>query len=497
MEERNTSKKDLTALRRPIGVSLQEVMRAIDANGFGIVLLEEGEAVAGILTDGDVRRALLGGANLADSCQPYMRRDFTFGRSDAPRASNVALMSVRVTQLPILDADRRLIDLISWKDIWRIPLTSPSFDGNEMQYVQDCVSSGWISSQGDYIPRFEEATRTFLDVDHAWAVTSGTMALQLAVQALDIGFGDEVIVPNFTFGASANAVMQRGATPVFVDVEAHSWTLDPARIEAAVTPRTKAIMPVHIYGQPCDMEAIMDIARRHRLRVIEDVAEAMGAEAYGRKLGSWGDVGCFSFFANKIITTGEGGLVTTNDSALSERLRILRDHGMQPQRRYWHIEAGTNGRMTNLQAAIGVAQMERISQFLSHRDQIMATYDRELADIPGIIPHKTTNWARRVCWLYSIQVDAEQFGLDRDGLLKRLGANGIECRPVFAPLHEQPAYGCEKTASCPVSVELGETAMSLPTGNDIPLVEVSRVAAVIRSLSRSDAARGVSTSVAT
>ena len=279
--------------------------------------------------------------------------------------------------------------------------------------------------------------------------------------------------------------MQRGAKPVFVDIDYDTWTLDPEKIEAAITPRTKAIMPVHIYGQPCDMEAIMDIARRHNLRVIEDVAEALGAEAYGRKVGTWGDVGCFSFFANKIITTGEGGLVTTNDPALSRRLRMLRDHGMEPERRYWHLEAGTNGRMTNLQAAIGVAQMERIPQFLSHRDQIMATYDKELAGIPGITAHKTTNWARRICWLYSIRVNEEQFGLDRDTLLRRLSAEGIECRAVFSPLHVQPAYGYESPTSCPISVELGATGMSLPTGNDIPLVEVLRVAGAIRSWSRS------------
>jgi perosamine synthetase len=484
MENANVPRKDLAAFVRPCDVSLQEAMRTIDANGCGIVVFVEGEVVKGILTDGDVRRALLGGARLSDSCRTHMKTDFTVGLSSSPRAVNIGLMSRRVSQLPIVDAAGRLVDLISWKDIWRIPLASPSFDGNEMQYVQDCISSGWISSQGDYIPRFEEATKQFLGAGHAWAVTSGTMALQLAVQALDIGFGDEVIIPNFTFGASANAVMQRGARPVFVDVDPDTWTLDPNKIEAAITPQTKAIMPVHIYGQPCDMEAIMDIARRRGLRVIEDVAEALGAEAYGRKVGTWGDVGCFSFFANKIITTGEGGLVTANDPALSHRLRILRDHGMEPHRRYWHSEAGTNGRMTNLQAAIGLAQMERVSQFLSHRDQIMATYDTELAGIPGIVPHRTTNWARRVCWLYSITVNADTFGLDRDTLLKRLSAEGIECRPVFEPLDVQPAYQYKAPAPFPVSVALGNRGMSLPTGNDIPLAEVRRVAGAVRAWSR-------------
>lgn len=489
MENATVLSKDLTAFVCSCDVSLQEAMRTIDANGFGIAIFVEDEIVKGILTDGDIRRALLGGAQLSDPCRKHVKTDFTVGRSSSQRAVNIGLMSRRVTQLPIVDGSGRLVDLISWKDIWRIPLTSPSFDGNEMRYVQDCISSGWISSQGDYIPRFEETSRAFLGAKHAWAVTSGTMALQLGVQALDIGHGDEVIVPNFTFGASANAVMQRGARPVFVDVDPDTWTLDPERIEAAITARTKAIMPVHIYGQPCDMEAITAIARRYGLRVIEDVAEALGAEAYGRKLGTWGDVGCFSFFANKVITTGEGGLVTTNDPALSYRLRILRDHGMEPHLRYWHREAGTNGRMTNLQAAIGLAQMERISQFLSHRDQIMAIYDRELAGIPGIVSHKTTNWARRICWLYSITVDADEFGLDRDTLVNRLSAEGIECRPVFAPLNAQPAYQYKAPTPFPVSVRLGNTGMSLPTGNDIPLAEVHRVAGAIRAWSRSATAQ--------
>lgn len=492
MEKVDGAGKDLAALVRPCDVTLHEAMQAIDANGYGIVVLADDKAVEGILTDGDVRRALLAGAQLSDSSRIHMRRDFTVGSSTQPRSANVALMSRRVSQLPILDVAGELVDLISWKDIWQLPLASPSFDGNEMQYVQDCITTGWISSQGSYIPRFEEASRAFLGAGHAWAVTSGTMALQLAVQALDIGVGDEVIVPNFTFGASANAVMQRGATPVFVDVNADNWTLDTAKVEAAVTPRTKAIMPVHIYGQPCDMEAIMEIARRHGLRVIEDVAEALGAEAYGRKVGTWGDIGCFSFFANKIITTGEGGLVSTNDPVLSNRLKMLRDHGMEAHRRYWHLEAGTNGRMTNLQAAIGLAQMERISQFLSHRDQIMATYDRELAGIPGITAHQTTNWARRVCWLYSIKVDPDRFGLDRDTLLRRLKAEGIECRAVFSPLDVQPAYGYAGPTSCPISVELANTGMSLPTGNDIPLVEVVRVAKAIRSWSLPTVSRTVS-----
>jgi perosamine synthetase len=255
------------------------------------------------MTDGDVRRAILRGASQGDSCVDFMNTNFTSGRVDASRNDNLRLMSERVTFLPLLDREGRLVSYISWRDMWSVPLVAPALSGNELKYVSECITSGWVSSQGSFVGRFEVAMQQYVGSRFALSTANGTLALQLAIQGLGIGPGDEVIVPDFTFGASANAVMQCGASPVFADIDPNTWTLDPTAVESLISDRTRAIMPVHIYGHPCDMDPLIEIARQHRLRVIEDCAEAVGAAYKGQPVGSIGDVGCFRFFANKIITT--------------------------------------------------------------------------------------------------------------------------------------------------------------------------------------------------
>jgi perosamine synthetase len=464
---------------------LRDVLGLFNVNGVGVVFIaDQNQILKGVMTDGDIRRALLAGAGLDDPCAAYLRKGFTAGNVAAARNENLALMSRKILHLPLVDSDGRLVDYLSWRDLWHVPLVSPSLSGNELQYVEECISTGWISSQGPFIQRFETMTRDFIGARFALSTSNGTLSLQLALQALDVGHGDEVIVPDITFGASANAVIQRGAVPVFADVDPFTWTLDPACLEALITPRTKAIMPVHIYGHACDMDPIMEVARRHGLKVVEDCAEALGAEYKGRQVGSIGDVGCFSFFANKIITTGEGGLVTTNDEGLHARLKLLRDHGVNPERRYWHVEAGTNCRMTNLQAAVGVAQMERIDQFLALRDKLAERYDIELAGIAGVRPQGNANWGRKVCWLYSIAIDAAEFGMDRDTLLTSLRELGIEVRPVFPALDDQPAFVGSRRGPVEVSRRLADCGLSLPTGNEMSVIEAVKVADVVRSLAK-------------
>ncbi|NFV78548.1 DegT/DnrJ/EryC1/StrS family aminotransferase [Magnetospirillum aberrantis] len=471
----------------PTDATLKQVMNLMSANTIGVVFICDSDGILrGVITDGDIRRAFLTGATVEQPCQPYLRPSYTAGRVGVPRNENLALMSRRILHLPLVDADGRLVDYLSWKDMWHVPLVSPSLSGNELRYVEECISTGWISSQGPFIQRFEAMARDFLGTGFALSTANGTLSLQLAIQALDIGPGDEVIVPNFTFGASANAVMQRGATPVFADIDPASWTLSPESVAALVGPRTKAIMPVHIYGQACDMDPIMDIARSHGLKVIEDCAEALGAEYKGRRVGSIGDVGCFSFFANKIITTGEGGLVTVNDPQLYERLKMLRDHGVKPERRYWHLEPGTNCRMTNLQAALGVAQMERVDEFLALRDRLAERYDAELAGIRGIVPHRAANWGRKVCWLYSVVVEPESFGMDRDSLLAALRELGVEARPVFPALDDQPAFVGSRAGDVEASRSLAVNGLSLPTGNEMSVIEVVRVVEALRILGRTE-----------
>jgi perosamine synthetase len=477
--------RDVTSVAVSQSATLQDVLLAIDVTALGIAcVVDEAGILQGVMTDGDVRRAILRGASQGDSCVDFMNTNFTSGRVDASRNDNLRLMSERVTFLPLLDGEGRLVSYISWRDMWSVPLVAPALSGNELKYVSECITSGWVSSQGSFVGRFEVAMQQYVGSRFALSTANGTLALQLAIQGLGIGPGDEVIVPDFTFGASANAVMQCGASPVFADIDPNTWTLDPTAVESLISDRTRAIMPVHIYGHPCDMDPLIEIARQHRLRVIEDCAEAVGAAYKGQPVGSIGDVGCFSFFANKIITTGEGGMVTTSDADLHERMMTLRDHGARPDRRYWHVEPGTNARMTNMQAALGVAQMERIDEFLAARDALAERYADELRDAPGIMPHLAASWARKVCWLFTVRVDPHLFGKDRDTLIHQLHEKGIETRPVFSPLHEQPAFVSGRAGACRQSQRLAKQGMSLPTSNDMPVIETLRVVQSIRELAR-------------
>jgi perosamine synthetase len=351
-----------------------------------------------------------------------------------------------------------------------------------LKYVSDCIASNWISSQGEYVRRFEQVFRDYLSVNFSLSTTSGTTALHLALVALGVGPGDEVIVPDLTFAASANVIIHCGAKPVFVDVDRNTWTIEPSAIEPKITERTKAIMPVHLYGHPCNMGPIQDIAARNNLFIVEDCAEALGGEYEGRKVGSLGDAGCFSFFANKIITTGEGGMVTTNNPSLYDKMVVLRDHGASKEKRYWHLCPGFNYRMTNLQAAIGLAQMERIGGFLEYRLKVVEQYNKHLCDLNGIILPSEAEWAKNVFWLYSIVIDEQRAGIDRDRLAERLADYGIETRPLFHPLHVQPPYRSNEIDDYPVTNWLASRGLSLPTANDISLDEVDRVCAAISKI---------------
>lgn len=343
-----------------------------------------------------------------------------------------------------------------------IPIASPDLSGNESAYVNECMESTWISSMGHFITDFEVAFSKVAGSRHAIATNNGTTALHLALIALGIGPGDEVIVPALTYIATANAVTYCGATPVFADVEPDTMNLDPADIEHRITERTKAIIPVHLYGHPADMSSIMLIADRHGLTVVEDAAEAHGAELEGRRVGSLAHVGVFSFFGNKIITTGEGGAVTTDDDDLAERLRLLRGQGMDPNRRYWFEEVGFNYRMTNIAAAIGVAQLERFEQLLERRREIGSAYTRRLQAVKGLELPVQRPETRRVDWLYTILVSG--FSTEqRNTLIEFLREDGIETRPVFYPLHLMPPYRTEPAATFPVSERLGAEGISLPT----------------------------------
>jgi len=356
-----------------------------------------------------------------------------------------------------------------------IPIAEPMLGEEELNNVIAAVRSGWVSSKGKFIPEFEEKFARYCGGRYGIATSSGTVALHLALAALGIREGDEVIVPTLTFVATANAVTYTGARPIFVDSHPDYWCIDPTKIEAVITPKTKAIIPVHLYGHPCDMEAIMDIAHRHGLYVVEDAAEADGAEFKGKKVGSFGNINCFSFYGNKTITTGEGGMCLTNDSRLAEKMRILRDHGMNPNRKYWHDIIGFNYRMTNMQAAVGVAQVRKLDEFVDKKRQIAQWYanrlkalaEKGLIKLPPQMP-----WAKCSYWMYSILIQ-DEFGSTRDEVIALLERNRIETRPLFYPVHLMPPYNEGK--SFPVAEELSRKGLSLPSGvklreRDIELV---------------------------
>jgi perosamine synthetase len=319
----------------------------------------------------------------------------------------------------------------------KIPVYKPDLNGNEKMYVTDCLDSTWISSKGKYIAEFERQFAQRAGSQYATSVCNGTVALHLALESLGVGCGDEVIVPTLTYIASVNAIAYTGAIPVFADSEREYWQLDPEKIEQHITPHTKAIMPVHLYGAACDMDAIMKIARKHNLLVIEDCAEATGTKFGNQTAGSFGDISCFSFFGNKTITTGEGGMVVTNSKTLYDRCKHLKEQGVSAHRQYWHDVTGYNYRMTNICAAIGLAQLERVDSIIAKKRQIADWYKMYLQQNKYVQMHKEAPNTFHTYWMCSILVENLK---DRDSLRDYLDSAGIETRPLFYPVHTMPMY---------------------------------------------------------
>lgn len=356
-----------------------------------------------------------------------------------------------------------------------IAVNEPLLGHRELEYVTDCLRSGWISSGGHYIEEFEEKWADYCGRRHGITVSSGTAALQVAVASLGLSSGDEVIMPTFTIISCAMAVTCNGAKPVLVDSDPQTWCMDVAQIEKKITSHTRAIMPVHIYGHPADMDAVLALAREHKLAVIEDAAEAHGAEylsqretatPHWRTCGGFGDLSCFSFYANKLITTGEGGMVLTDDPALAEKARSLRNLCFQPRRRFFHQELGFNFRLTNLQAALGVAQLERVDQIVERKRWIGREYNRCLSSIKNLQLPAEETWAHNVYWMYGV-VLSEESGMDASGFALKLKQKGIETRPFFLGLHEQPALhrrGLFLGESHPIAERLARQGLYLPSG---------------------------------
>jgi perosamine synthetase len=355
-----------------------------------------------------------------------------------------------------------------------IPVAAPTFSGREADYVMDCLRSTWISSKGDYVERFEAAFAELCGTKHAVVCNSGTAALHLALLALDIGPGDEVVVPTLTFVASANAVRYCGATVRFVDSLPDTWNLDPDDVKRKIRPSTKALMPVHLYGQPVDMGPIMELAEEHDLAVVEDAAEAHGATADGRAAGSIGTLGTFSFYGNKIVTTGEGGMVVTDDDELAERCRLYRGQGQSVDRTYWFPVVGYNYRLTNLQCAIGLAQVEELAARLERRREIAERYRANLANVHGLAFQAGHERTRGANWMVGVVLPVQSMR-ERDRVMEVLLHHRVETRPFFYPLHTMPPYADSAEDAFPVADDLAARGICLPTWNGLTDADVDYV----------------------
>lgn len=374
-----------------------------------------------------------------------------------------------------------------------IPVNEPLLGERELEYVTECVRTGWISSAGRFIEEFEEKWAEYCGMKYGIAVCNGTTALQVAIGCLDLKPGDEVIMPSFTIISCALPVVERGGIPVLVDSDPETWCMDVAQIEAKITSRTKAIMPVHIYGHPVDMDPLLELAKKHNLVVIEDAAEVHGAEYLSgrytpnpiwKRCGGMGQISAFSFYANKLITTGEGGMVLTSDPIYAEKARSLRNLCFRPERRFFHTELGYNYRMTNMQAALGLAQLERFDKIVAKKRWLGTAYTERLKDIPSLQLPVEKPWARQVYWMYGLVLD-EKTGMDAVAFAKKLDALGVQTRPFFLGMHEQPVFwerGLFKDEHYPVAERIAKQGLYLPSGLALTESQLEQVCKVVREV---------------
>ena len=470
------TKSDLSRYLVESDWPLARAMEHLNAAESRVVFVMSGDFVVGALSDGDIRRALLDEKRIDSPVSEIMMEQFSFATPRTSPAAMHRMFGSGVSAIPILTDDRRLVDIRFEYATSVIPVAEPEITPREIQLVNECLASGWISSTGRFVLEFEDDFANFVGARNAVSTSSGTTGIVLALKALGIDQGDEVIVPDLTFGATANAVVQAGAKPVLVDVSRSDWCLDADLVRQAISPSTRAILPVHLYGRAADMSSLLEIADDSGLLVIEDCAEAFGTYDGVAHVGTRSDAGVFSFFANKTITTGEGGMVCFRSPDAADLARSMKSHGFSSKKRYWHEQWGTNFRLTSLQAALGVAQLERAPSILSRRSSIAHQY-RDLLEplvTKGVELPSEPSSGQHSHWLYTILLP---LGLNPDDISASLLSQGIETRRVFYPLHLQPAFSefAVPGESFVVSESIATRGLSLPTWPGLTFSDLKHV----------------------
>ena len=466
---------DVNEIKILESTNLKNALLKLNNTGLGtLFVVNDQEELVGVVTDGDIRRAILNDFKLESSVFEIMNVAFISMPFDADSSLILEKLDDKVKVIPLIDNKKRLVDYSSKNKVRRISVASPLLNGNEIAYVTECIKTNWISSQGKFVKQFESIFSSYHENKNSLAVSNGTVALHLALESLGIGKGDEVIVPDLTFAASINAIIYAGATPVLVDVDSLSWNMDVSQIEELISKKTKAIMPVHLYGLPCDMEKIMSIAKKFNLLVIEDCAEALGSFYKNKPVGTFGDVATFSFYGNKTITTGEGGMLVFKDPLVAERASILRDHGMSKNKRYWHDVVGYNYRLTNIQAAIGVAQFERLDEFVSAKKTNGNFYNQLFSNLDFFdIPLQSSDSINSY-WLYTCLVK-KSAPFTRDQLIDFLQQRGVETRPVFYPMHLMPPYINYIKKPLVNSIDISQRGISFPSSVNLSSLEMEYI----------------------
>lgn len=459
--------------------SLKQALNVIEKGGQKVAFVVENQKFLNIITDGDIRRALLRKFALdtkiseiiiKKKCK-YLHKDSSFELIQKELGSDLS-------HLPLVDDKNKLVDYAVNFKISKIPVSEPQFLGNESIYLNDCINSGWISSGGKYVKLFEKSFSGFVKSKYTLSTTSGTTALHLALASLGINKNDEVILPNLTFISPVNAAIYLGAKPVLVDVDENNLCLDPKKVERAITKKTKAIVLVYLYGHGCDVEKIIKIAKKHKILLVEDCAEGMGTYCRNRHVGNFGDASTFSFFGNKTITTGEGGMVCFKKRKFYEVAKKLRDHGMSLKKKYWHDLIGFNYRMTNLQAAVGLAQMERLKFFLDQKKKMAKKYRHYLNGNDKIYFSKNFKNTKSSYWLYYIKLK-NKFSNKRDKIIDLLLKNGIEARNCFYPVNLMKPYKKyhSKKNNLDTSINLSKSIIALPSSVNLGDKEIKDICA--------------------